>query len=109
MPITKEKKAEYNAKFRAKQKEKLKNNETTDTESNKKSNSSDESNSSFFFQKMRDKIIETTIMASIPVGIKLIQMMLTRQPSHQPLPQLSQKSEEQPTDILSSISKPVSF
>ena len=81
MDIKKAKKSEYNRKFRELQKSKIEN-ETVATKVKEKVKEKvevkPEVKPNFFFQTLKNKMMETMILALIPIGLKTIQILASR-------------------------------
>ena len=91
--VSKEKKAEYNKRYREKLRESIKDEPKEDLKEHKEVVR--ETKKDFFFT-LKNKILETAIMASIPIIIKvghsLILSQLNSKPqSQEPLPPVEQK------------------
>ena len=80
MDIQKAKKSEYNRRFREIQKKKLEN-ETVKTKVKEKVEEKVEVKpieTNFFFQKIKNKIMETAIMLLIPISMKMIPILISK-------------------------------
>ena len=77
MDIKKAKKSEYNRKFRELQKSKgeIK---TTEPKVKEKVEVKVEAKPNFFFQTLKNKMMETMILALIPIGLKMIPILISR-------------------------------
>ena len=73
----KAKKSEYNRKFREIQKSKIQN-ETVAPKVKEKVEVKVEAKPNFFFQTLKNKMMETMILALIPIGLKTIQILASR-------------------------------
>jgi hypothetical protein len=76
----KAKKSEYNRKFREIQKKKLENETVKPKEPQKVKEKVEVKpiENNFFFQKMKNKVIETAIMLLIPISMKMIPILISR-------------------------------
>ena len=100
----KAKKSEYNRKFRELQKSKIEN-KTTEPKVKEKVEVKVEAKPNFFFQTLKNKIIETSIILIIPIGLKMIPILISRISStvqSQVLQPVSQQEENQSSIIISS-------
>ena len=77
MDNKKAKKSEYNRKFREIQKSKIQN-ETVAPKVKEKVKEKVEVKPNFFFQTLKNKMMETMILALIPIGLKTIQILASR-------------------------------
>ena len=99
----KQKKSEYNRKFRELQKSKIEN-KTTEPKVKEKVEVKVEAKPNFFFQTLKNKIIETSIILIIPIGLKTIQVLISRISStvqSQVLQPTLQREENQSYNIIS--------
>ena len=81
MDIKKAKKSEYNRKFRELQKSKIENETVAPKVKEKvkeKVEVKPEVKPNFFFQTLKNKMMETMILALIPIGLKTIQILASR-------------------------------
>ena len=81
MDIKKAKKSEYNRKFRELQKSKIQNETVAPKVKEKvevKVEAKPEAKPNFFFQTLKNKIIETSIILLIPIGMKMIPILVSR-------------------------------
>ena len=103
----KAKKSEYNRKFRELQKSKIQNETVAPKVREKvevKVEAKPEAKPNFFFQTLKNKIIETSIILIIPIGLKTIQILASKISStvhSQVLKPVSQTEQEQPYNIIS--------
>jgi len=74
----KAKKSEYNRKFREIQKKKLENETVKPKEKIKVEEKVEVKTTNFFFQKIKNKIMETAIMLLIPISMKMIPILISR-------------------------------
>ena len=105
MDIKKAKKSEYNRKFRELQKSKIEN-ETVAPKVKEKVKEKVEvkPEPNFFFQTLKNKMMETMILALIPIGLKTIQILASRISStvqSQVLQPTLQQEENQSFNIIS--------
>ena len=103
MDIKKAKKSEYNRKFRELQKSKIEN-KTTEPKVKEKVEVKVEAKPNFFFQTLKNKIIETSIILIIPIGLKTIQILASKISStvhSQVLQPTLQREENQSFNIIS--------
>ena len=99
----KAKKSEYNRKFRELQKSKGKI-KTTEPKVKEKVEVKVEAKPNFFFQTLKNKIIETSIILLIPIGLKTIQILASKISStvhSQVLQPTLQREENQSSIIIS--------
>ena len=104
MDIKKAKKSEYNRKFRELQKSKIQNETVAPKVKEKVEVKVEVKPSNFFFQTLKNKIIETSIILIIPIGLKTIQILASKISStvhSQVLKPVSQTEQEQPYNIIS--------
>ena len=73
----KAKKSEYNRKFRELQKSKIQN-ETVPPKVKEKVEVKVEAKPNFFFQTLKNKLMESAIILIIPIGLKTIQILASR-------------------------------
>ena len=81
MDIKKAKKSEYNRKFRELQKSKIQNETVAPKVQLKeqvKVEAKPEAKPNFFFQTLKNKIIETSIILIIPIGLKMIPILVSK-------------------------------
>ena len=107
MDIKKAKKSEYNRKFRELQKSKIENETVAPKVKEKvkeKVEVKPEVKPNFFFQTLKNKMMETMILALIPIGLKTIQILASRISStvqSQVLQPTLQQEENQSFNIIS--------
>ena len=77
MDIKKAKKSEYNRKFRELQKSKIEN-KTTEPKVKEKVEVKVEAKPNFFFQTLKNKMMESAIILLIPIGLKTIQILASK-------------------------------
>ena len=78
MDIKKAKKSEYNKRFREIQKSKIQNETVAPKVKEKVKEKVEVKPSNFFFQTLKNKMMETMILALIPIGLKTIQILASR-------------------------------
>ena len=103
MDIKKAKKSEYNRKFRELQKSKIQN-ETVAPTVKEKVEVKVEAKPNFFFQTLKNKMMESAIILLSPIGLKTIQILASKISStvhSQVLKPVSQTEQEQPYNIIS--------
>ena len=99
----KAKKSEYNRKFRELQKSKIENKTTEPKVREKVEVKVEVKPSNFFFQTLKNKIMESAIILLIPIGLKTIQILALKISStvqSQVLPTASQQEENQSLNII---------
>ena len=104
MDIKKAKKSEYNRKFRELQKSKGEIKPTEPKVKEKVEVKVEAKPSNFFFQTLKNKIIETSIILLIPIGLKTIQILASKISStvhSQVLQPTLQREENQSSIIIS--------
>ena len=103
MDIKKAKKSEYNRKFRELQKSKIQN-ETVAPKVREKVEVKVEAKPNFFFQTLKNKMMESAIILLIPIGLKTIQILALKISStvhSQVLQPTLQREENQSSIIIS--------
>ena len=81
MDIKKAKKSEYNRKYRELKKSKIQNETVAPKVKEKvevKVEAKPQAKPNFFFQTLKNKIIETSIILLIPIGMKMIPILVSR-------------------------------
>ena len=81
MDIKKAKKSEYNRKFRELQKSKIQNETVAPKVKEKvevKVEAKPEAQPNFFFQTLKNKLMESAIILLIPIGLKTIQILASK-------------------------------
>ena len=102
----KQKKSEYNRKFRELQKRKIQNETVAPKVQLKeqvKVEAKPEAKPNFFFQTLKNKLMESAILLIIPIGLKMIPILVSRISStvqSQVLQPASQQEENQSFNII---------